>query len=71
MGDLLERARAFFRAMLSMSDSEQVGQSVDSEFEEWSGFVAVEQRGQILRGLGAVGREGRGVGLERGCWGEQ
>jgi len=29
---------------------------VGSEFDEWSGRVAVEQRGQILRGEGAVGR---------------
>lgn len=56
----MDRARAFFRAMLSTSDRAQVGQSVGSEFEEWSGRVAVEQRGQILRGEGAVGREGRG-----------
>ncbi len=67
----MERARAFFKAMLSAREREQVGQSDDSDLEELSGFVAVEQRGQILRGLGAVGREGRGVGLERGCWGEQ
>ena len=55
----MDRARAFFRAMLSTSDREHVGQSDGSALEEWSGLVAVEQRGHILRGEGAVGRTGR------------
>ncbi len=47
----MERAQAFFKAMLSAREREQVGQSDDSDLEEWSGFVTVEQRGQILLGL--------------------